>query len=188
MVNIFIDFLNSILSVELANNFGLDEAMIGFIFAIPFFVYVLGFYFVSKIVVRFDKRISILISFIICSVSLFLTGPSQLLRIPDKLWILLIGYMALSIGCLFFFIASLPEIIDSVIIKEGIGEENHTLNDKASGIFNGFVAFGAIISPIIGGLMSDNIGYRYSNDVIGISSLTYTIAFLVVYLITAKQK
>jgi len=96
--------------------------------------------------------------------------------------------MALSIGCLFFFIASLPEIIDSVIIKEGIGEENHTLNDKASGIFNGFVAFGAIISPIIGSLMSDNIGYRYSNDVIGISSLTYTIAFLVVYLITAKQK
>jgi len=83
MVNIFIDFLNSILSVELANNFGLDEAMIGFIFAIPFFVYVLGFYFVSKIVVRFDKRISILISFIICSVSLFLTGPSQLLRIPE---------------------------------------------------------------------------------------------------------
>lgn len=83
MVNILIDFLNSILSVELANNFGLGEATIGFIFAIPFFVYVLGFYFVSKIVVRFDKRISILISFIISSVSLFLTGPSQLLEIPE---------------------------------------------------------------------------------------------------------
>ena len=79
MVNILIDFLNSILSVELANNFGLGEAMIGFIFAIPFFVYVLGFYFVSKIVVRFDKLISILISFIISSISLFLTGPSKLL-------------------------------------------------------------------------------------------------------------
>ena len=101
---------------------------------------------------------------------------------------MLVGYTTLSVGCLFFFIASLPEIIDSVILKEGIKEGNHTLNDKASGIFNGFVAFGAIISPIIGGLMSDNIGYRYSNDVIAISSSAYTVAFLTVYLLTAKQK
>ena len=83
MVNIFIDFLNSILSVELANNFKIGETGIGFIFAIPFFMYVLGFYFVSKFVVLYDKRVSILLSFAICTVSLFLTGPSKLLHIPE---------------------------------------------------------------------------------------------------------
>lgn len=83
----------------------------------------------------------------------------QIINFYRHLWILIIGYFFLSIGCLFFFIASLPEIIDSVIIAENLESENHTLNDKASGIFNGFVAFGAIIAPIVGGSLSDSIGY-----------------------------
>ena len=81
---------------------------------------------------------------------------------------------------MFFFIASLPEIIDSVIISEGLSEENHTLNDKASGIFNGFVAFGAIIAPIVGGSLSDAIGYQSSNDCLAGLSCAYTLAFVLV--------
>ncbi len=76
MINIFIDFLNSILSVQLGDRYKLSEELVGFIFAIPFFVYVLGFAFVTWVVVRLDKRSSILIAFVICSVSLFFTGPS----------------------------------------------------------------------------------------------------------------
>lgn len=83
MVNVLIDFLNSILSVQLQNKYDLSEGLIGFIFAIPFFVYVIGFYFVSKVVVKYDKRVSILISFLISSVSLFLTGPSKVFEIPE---------------------------------------------------------------------------------------------------------
>ena len=94
----------------------------------------------------------------------------------------------LSIGCLFFFIASLPEIIDSVKLKQGIVGENHLLNDKASGIFNGFVAFGAIISPMIGGFLSDNIGYRYTNDSFACLSLVYTAIFGLVYMMAPKLK
>lgn len=82
MVNIVIDFLNTILAIELKTQYNLSEAVTGFIFAIPFFVYVLGFYFVSKVVVKYDKRVSILIAFIICSGSLVLTGPSKVLNIP----------------------------------------------------------------------------------------------------------
>eukprot|EP00347_Sterkiella_histriomuscorum_P014772 403359588 len=187
MVNVLIDFLNSILSVQLQKYYHLSEGLIGFIFAIPFFVYVIGFYFVSKIVVKFDKRISIFISFVISSLSLFLTGPSETLKIPQELWILIIGYFLLSIGCLFFFIASLPEIIDSVIISEDLEEENHTLNDKASGIFNGFVAFGAIIAPIVGGTLSDAIGYPNSNDILALSSSSYTLAFVAVSAFAMRQ-
>lgn len=104
MVNIFIDFLNSILSVELSHRYLLSESLIGFIFAIPFFVYVLGFYFVSKFVVLYDKRVSIMLSFVICSISLFLTGPSQIIEIPEyaNIFNLLVnyGYCLLAIPCL----------------------------------------------------------------------------------------
>ena len=101
---------------------------------------------------------------------------------------MIIGYTTLSVGCLFFFIASLPEIIDSVIQKERFGEGNHILNDKASGIFNGFVAFGAIIAPILGGFLSDSIGYQSSNDSMAIASSSYTIIFGFIFIFTRKPK
>ena len=65
--------------------------------------------------------------------------------------------------------------------------ENHLLNDIASGIFNAFVAFGAIISPVIGGHLSDTIGFRSSNDSIAILSCSYSIAFAVVWFLTRKK-
>ena len=100
---------------------------------------------------------------------------------------MIVGYFILSIGCLFFFIASLPEIIDSVIIAEGISEENHSLNDKASGVFNGFVAFGAILAPIVGGSLSDAIGYQSSNDILALASCIYTVVFAAVSLSVYKK-
>lgn len=98
------------------------------------------------------------------------------------------GYTTLSIGCLFFFIASLPEIIDSVIQSEGLNEENDSLKDKASGIFNGFVALGAIIAPILGGVLSDSVGYRTTNDIMAVTSSAYTLAFALSYFLAPKPK
>ena len=105
-----------------------------------------------------------------------------------KLWILLTGYALLSVGCLFFFIASLPEIIDSVIQFEDVNPEDHQLNDMASGIFNGFFAFGAIIAPILGGVLKDALGYRYANDTIAIISCVFTVIFVLVYIFGPKPK
>ena len=94
----------------------------------------------------------------------------------------------MSIGCLFFFIASLPEIIDSVLVMERVRADDHVLNDKASGIFNGFTAFGAIIAPVVGGFLNDEIGYRYANDSVGCISVLYTLFFMLVYVFAPKPK
>lgn len=98
----------------------------------------------------------------------------------------MLGYTLLSIGCLFFFIASLPEIIDSIIKAEGLNEENDSLKDKAAGIFNGFVALGAIIAPVLGGALSDKVGYRQTNDIMAVTSSVYTFAFALSFFLAAK--
>lgn len=98
------------------------------------------------------------------------------------------GYGTLSVGCLFFFIASLPEIIDSVLLMERVRADDHVLNDKASGIFNGFTAFGAILAPVLGGYLNDEIGYRYANDSVACLSVMFTIAFILVYMLSPKPK
>lgn len=101
------------------------------------------------------------------------------------MWIILVGYSTIALGGLFFFIPSLPEIIYSVSRKENIPEDSDSLNDKAAGIFNCFYSLGAIIAPILGGLLNDTIGYRSTNDVMA----GFVMVFLVFYvLLNTKRK
>lgn len=83
IVMLMIDFLDSILSVELENNFGITGDTVGYIFAIPFFIYVLGVPVVTYIGDRLNRRITISFAFLICTISCLLTGPSQALNIPE---------------------------------------------------------------------------------------------------------
>lgn len=94
------------------------------------------------------------------------------------MWIILVGYSTIALGGLFFFIPSLPEIINSVSHKERIPETNDQLNDKAAGIFNCFYSLGAIIAPIGGGLLNDTIGYRYTNDVMACLVLVFLLTYV----------
>ena len=97
----------------------------------------------------------------------------------SKLWIVLIAYCGLSVGCLFFFIPSLPETIDSVHLKLGVPLNDPVLNDKASGIYNAFYFLGAIIAPPLGGLLNDYIDFRKTNDVMAIFSFIFTISYFI---------
>ena len=85
----------------------------------------------------------------------------------------------LGTGGLFYFIPSLPEVIDAVQTRENIDPDNEILNDKAAGIYNAFYAIGCIIAPILGGILYDSIGYRYANDVIALLGFVFLIAYLV---------
>lgn len=70
--------------------------------------------------------------------------------------------------------------MESVATKEGIESDNETLNDKASGIYNSFYCLGAIIAPILGGILNDHIGYRLANDSMAFFSLGFAIIFMFV--------
>lgn len=94
------------------------------------------------------------------------------------MWILLVGYSLLALGNLFFFIPSLPEVLESVRRKERISSQNHLLNDKASGIYNAFYAVGAIFAPITGGFLKDRIGYRETNDTIACLSAFFALIYI----------
>ncbi len=79
----------------------------------------------------------------------------------------------LMTGGAFFLIPCLPELIEVIRLQEGLSQDNEDLNNKASGIFNAFYSFGAIIAPIIGGMLSDSIGYRSTNDAAAFLSITF---------------
>lgn len=96
------------------------------------------------------------------------------------MWIIILGYTILFIGSAFFLIPGLPEIVEVMARLENLDPTSETLNDKASGIYNGFYSLGSISAPIIGGALTDSIGYRSANDIMAFIAL----AFFIIYAFT----
>jgi MFS family permease len=69
--------------------------------------------------------------------------------------------------------------MEAVAEREGISKNNDMLNDKAAGIYSAFFSLGAIIAPIIGGILDDHVGYRSTNDIMAIISLVFFFIYLV---------
>ena len=91
--------------------------------------------------------------------------------------ILIGGIAVLGVSVGFIFVPLLTEIISSVQEKEGLGE-NPILNDKCTGVFNLFYGVGCIIAPIFGGLLTAARGFRFTCDVMAISSFVYAFLYL----------
>lgn len=119
IIGIYSSFMFGFLSLVL-QEYGLTESTVGYIFAIPCLTYAISSLCVSHLLSKLPRRLFLFFAFILCSVALFLLGPSELL--PNKLWILLIGYATNGIAQGLIYIPLLPEIIQSVQHKENIVE------------------------------------------------------------------
>jgi MFS family permease len=180
MVVIFIDFYEAILSVHLLQVYELGSMYNGYVFAVPCLTYCIATPLVSEISERFpSKRVFILLSLALTVVSLFLAGPSPLLGFDQSFILLVSGLALIGVSAGFAFIPIFPEIMESVMEKEGLEEETDELCDKVSGIYGTFYSFGSVLAPIIGGALGDEIGYRRTCDVVAIATLIFCIFFFV---------
>jgi hypothetical protein len=59
------------------------------------------------------KRLFILTSFVSLALGLFLMGPSQILGLPNYIWLFLVGLGLTDAAQGFLFIPILPEIIEA---------------------------------------------------------------------------
>ena len=126
--------------------------------AIGCFTYAFGSPLVGVLCTKVQRKYITCIAFILCSISLLLMGPSNLiLGFKPSLALTLVGTGALGFSVAFLFVPLLPEIIASVAEKEGL-ENSPFLADKASGIYNSAYGVGNCLAPIIGGAISDAYG------------------------------
>jgi MFS family permease len=146
--------------------------------------YTISTAFVSKLMVRFPRRLFILLSFVMLSFATLLQGPSSLLHLPDSNMVMMLGFAISGIAQGFVFIPLLPEAIESIYIKESLveGQSEHQdqlLNDMASGLYSTFYSVGQILAPTIGGALYDSIGYKSTCDLMSLLCLVFsTIYFM----------
>ena len=80
------------------------------------------------------------------------------------------------------FVPLLSEIINAVKEKKNVTEKTEVLVDLAALVFNLSDTIGAIISPIVGGVLNDHFGYRKTCDIIAFCALCYAVIYF--FLIT----
>ena len=181
LICVYTSFNSSFLSIVL-EDYGLDGTNIGYIFAVPCLMYALSSALVTYIIRRFPRRLFVFFSFLLASLSLLFMGPSSLLNLPNYLWVIVIGLVMNGIAQGFIFIPVLPEIIESVYVKENVvpGENYHIdmlINDKAAGLYGTFYATGQIIAPILGGVLYDTTNNRITCDILAVTCLCYSFIY-----------
>jgi MFS family permease len=113
------------------------------------------------------------------------------MNFPNELALVVPGICLAGVAVSFVFVPLLSEIIKAVKEKEGLTDDNQMLNDKASGIFNTAYAIGCTIGPVLGGILNDSVGFRYTCDTMSMSSLTFAVLyflFVVLPALLTKEK
>lgn len=91
-------------------------------------------------------------------------GPSDLIKLPDNVNIILIGMFVIGFFSPTCFIQCLPEALEAVQVKYKIiqgynSELDNLLSDLLSSMYTMFYSFSSLVGPIIGGIMFDSMGY-----------------------------
>lgn len=160
-VCLIFSFHASFFTTALKNEKGVDEFYHGFIVSVQPTFYVLCTIVVGYVINKLPKRVFITISFFGCAIAIAIMGPSYYLGLPNYLWILIVG-QAMQGGALgFVFIPILPEMIDSIYVKQHLveGDDERVdgiISDKAAGLYGSFYSIGMIISPILGSVIYEN--------------------------------
>lgn len=162
-----------------------DPKYNGIIISSQSLFYVLSTILVGYVIDKLPKRVFIALSFTGCTISLFIMGPSNLLGLPNDLWIFILGYALSGASLGLVFIPILPEVIDSIYIKKGLieGEDEYldgVISDKAAGLYGSFYSTGMILSPLFGSFVYSRLkNFNNTCDVIAIMTLVYTIIYVV---------
>lgn len=76
-------FLDTILAVNLEDVFGLTGDTVGYVYIPPMVAFTIFCYVVAKLSKKVEKKVLIVIGFLIFPISYFLIGPSEIMGIPE---------------------------------------------------------------------------------------------------------
>jgi MFS family permease len=153
-------FFKGFLALELEEK-GFGENT-GYIMAIPALVYLVACLLLPYTCEHTSRKFLFTFSMFGFAVCMFLLGPSKLLGFPDNVWLIVSSQPPMGILQVFVFIPIIPEMIErlqvDLDIAEGENEEvDLALNDQVNECYTLLYAFANGVSPLIGGLMHDNL-------------------------------
>ena len=113
--------------------------------------YILGALLIQCLPPRIERRLTIIISFVLSSISLLFVGPSSLFSFKDSLGYMIAGQLLFGFSLAFSMVPILPEMSNSAL--EHYHKSVHErVNNMASGMFTFQIGLGSCLGPIFGSI------------------------------------
>lgn len=178
-----IAFFAGFISVEFVNH-GLNENYVGFVLGAMNLVYMVFCLVYPYCCEKWPRKFQFVWCFFLYAVSFVLMGPSEFLKLPDELWIIVSSMVALGVAMPYIFIGVIPEMIERMRVAHNIVEGQdqlveNSLNDKVNDAYGTIYALGTFLSPILGGLQYTKFGMRKTCDIAVYLNLGCMLAFFI---------
>lgn len=171
-------FFKGFLSSELEDKDYGSQA--GLVMSLPAFVYLVACLLLPYTCEHTSRKFLFFISMLGFAGCIFLLGPSDILGLPDSVWLIISSQPPMGIFQVFVFIPIIPEMLErlqvDLEISEGANEEiDLALNDQVNEAYTLLFAFANGISPLVGGILHDNIGSRRTCDIVAYVNIAFGI-------------
>ena len=114
--------------------------------------------------------------------TMILLGPSYILGIPQKWYIVACSFPLLGFFQAFIFLPILPEVIERLQTSFNLTEDDplyEKLNDKVNDFYGLFYACTIFVSPLIGSSINTSIGQAKLCDLIALVNLFFAIILII---------
>jgi len=161
---------------EHIHNYDGSEDTVGMIFGLGDLTYAMtGFIllrFLSKIQIR--RKYLFIFGGFMSMISLLILGPEEYTYLPRNLTVVTIGMGVLGFAQMFYTATLIPEFIE--IFRE-IDPNARGTEEMACGLFNASVAATEFLGAILGGVLSDKLGFSRGMSIYAMILLVYLFFF-----------
>lgn len=99
-----------------------------------------------------ERRSLMIFGLLFSSVAFIFAGPSEMLRLPDSLFLMGLGQALIGTFVPFTMIPALPEMISAVETK--YKGQKHRINNFSAAIFNTMLGGGQMLAPLWAGALT----------------------------------
>ena len=123
------------------DDFGLSVLQVGLMFTIVPITYIPAMMIVQVFPKWVARRFTMMIACMLLGIATFFNGPSLILGMPDKLYLIVTGQALSGIAMAFLIIPVLPEMM-AAANKKMKGRQKQRVNTLTSGLFNASLGIG----------------------------------------------
>lgn len=170
-LNLF-SFVDTILADNLEEIFHMNSSLISVVYASQCFGFLLTSPFPHRLLEKFNSIEIMLVTMIIQVLACFMLGPSEVLHLPNYLWISIPGLILGGMSFPFTIVAAYQELYDAVVMN-GKSYDPVVMNDNLVALFNSFFSLGLIMGPLVGSYITLATDFRFCTDVQALFVLSF---------------
>jgi len=172
-------FLDPILGLQLVE-LGMNDNNTGFVFALYSATWAIGSPVVGYICQYVNRRVVILVSFLLLAVSLLFVGPSVILGLQPSIPMALVSLSFLGLSVAGCYVPLVSEIVEAIETEES---QRDQVADKISVLFCMLTALGSFLGPLSAGAITDATSFRFTTDVFALIAFVFALIYFLMSVI-----